>query len=101
MTAKKNKKYFSKSMDHLIRKKSILTLLSFHFGYFKTAKLITVFCQTINILSQCNYLFTGIFLYMYLVKEVINAFLNFFVWFFQNGKQNDKFQARRFGLKTK
>ena len=44
-------------------KKVHFNLIIISFWLFKDcgAKLITVFCQTINILYKCNYLFTGIF----------------------------------------
>ena len=50
-------------MDHLIRKKVNFKLIIISFWLFKDcgAKSITVFCQTINILYKCKYLFTGIF----------------------------------------
>ena len=63
MTAKKNKKIFKQKYGPSNPKKVHFNLIIISFWLFKDcgAKLITVFCQTINIFYKSNYLFTGIF----------------------------------------
>ena len=60
----KTKRKFQAKVWTILSKKHVhFNLIIISFWLFKDcgAKLITVFCQTINILQKCNYLFTGIF----------------------------------------
>ena len=86
MTAKTNKKIFKQKHGPSNPKKVHFNLIIISFWLFKDcgAKLITVFCQTTNILYKCNYyLFQEFFIY--LIEEVINTYF----YCFENDGKND------------